>query len=87
VQAFWLLALGMIFLDRVPGGSPPAWKTGKAEPWPSQQELAEARKAQQAAKRGETEEPDSDADAAVATEPEAAHGATRPSSRKRRRRS
>jgi hypothetical protein len=87
VQAFWLLALGMIFLDRVPGGSPPAWKTGKAEPWPSQQELAEARKAQQAAKRGDTGEPDSDADAAVATEPEATNGATRPSSRKRRRRS
>jgi hypothetical protein len=46
VQAFWLIALGALFLGFWPGpGVPPAWRTGKAEPWPSQAELAEQRRA------------------------------------------
>jgi hypothetical protein len=43
VQVFWLIAVGMLLLDRWPGGVPPAWRTGRAEPWPSQQEIREAR--------------------------------------------
>jgi len=43
VQAFWLVALGVLFLGRWPSGMPPAWVTGEAQPWPSQQELREAR--------------------------------------------
>ena len=35
VQIFWLAALGFILLGRWPGGAPPAWRTGQAEPWPS----------------------------------------------------
>jgi hypothetical protein len=46
VQAFWLIALGMIVLGVTPGGPPPAWRTGQAEPWPSQREMAEARRKQ-----------------------------------------
>ena len=34
VQIFWLVALGFILLGRWPGGAPPAWRTGEAEPWP-----------------------------------------------------
>ena len=34
VHAFWLSGLGMLYLGRWPGGDLPAWKTGKAEPWP-----------------------------------------------------
>ena len=34
VQIFWLVALGFILLGRWPGGAPPAWRTGAAEPWP-----------------------------------------------------
>lgn len=49
VKVFWLLALGALFLGRWPGGLPPAWTTGTAQPWPTQQELREAR----AAQRGE----------------------------------
>ncbi|MDQ3849668.1 MAG: DUF4386 domain-containing protein, partial [Actinomycetota bacterium] len=45
VQAFWLLALGVLFLGRWPSGMPPAWVTGEAQPWPSQQELRERRDA------------------------------------------
>ena len=33
VQIFWMGALGALFFGRWPGGDPPAWRTGKAEPW------------------------------------------------------
>jgi hypothetical protein len=35
VQIFWLAALGFLLLGRWPGGAPPAWRTGQAEPWPT----------------------------------------------------
>ncbi len=53
VQTYWLIALGILFLGRWPSGMPPAWVTGEAQPWPSQQELREARMAKQAAKLDE----------------------------------
>ncbi len=45
VQAFWLIALGALFLGYWPPGLPPAWVTGEAQPWPTQQELREERMA------------------------------------------
>jgi len=45
VQAFWLIALAISIGERFPGAVPPAWRTGRAEPWPSQQALREARDA------------------------------------------
>jgi hypothetical protein len=39
----------VLFAGRRPGGDPPAWRTGRAEPWLSAQQAAEARKAQQEA--------------------------------------
>ena len=33
--ALWLGWLGLIFIDRVPNGRPPAWAAGEAIPWPS----------------------------------------------------
>ena len=53
VKVFWLLALGVLFLGRWPGGNPPAWQTGEAQPWPTQQEIREARMAA----RGESTPP------------------------------
>ena len=53
VQAFWLVALGGLFLGRWPSGMPPAWITGEAQPWPTQQELREARLEKQAENAGE----------------------------------
>jgi hypothetical protein len=47
VKIFWLAGLGMLFLHRWPGGMPPAWVTGEAQPWPTQQEIREARAAAQ----------------------------------------
>ena len=38
VQAFWLGALGALFLGRWPGGRGPAWETGEADPWPTSAE-------------------------------------------------
>jgi hypothetical protein len=56
VQAFWLCALGALFLHRWPSGMPPAWVTGEAQPWPTQQELREARMEAQAPKPDDAEE-------------------------------
>lgn len=41
VQAFWLVGAGLLFLGRFPNGIPPAWETGRAEPWPTRQEMME----------------------------------------------
>jgi MFS family permease len=60
IRVFWLAALGMLFLGRLPGGRPKAWATGEAEPWPTQQQLREQRAAMQAdaaAAEGEDEGP------------------------------
>jgi len=43
VQSFWLVALAALFAGRWPRGVPPAWRSGKAEPWPSAQEIREQR--------------------------------------------
>ena len=42
VQAFWLIGAGILFLGRFPNGTPPAWETGRAEPWPTRQQQLEA---------------------------------------------
>lgn len=42
VQIFWIAALGVLFSGRWPGGVPPAWKSGHAEPWPSRAPAASA---------------------------------------------
>lgn len=45
VKIFWFVALGALLLRRWPGGNPPAWQTGEAQPWPTQQEIREQRMA------------------------------------------
>jgi hypothetical protein len=35
IQAFWLGAVGSLFLGNWPGGRGPAWETGEPDPWPS----------------------------------------------------
>jgi hypothetical protein len=62
IRVFWLAALGMLFLGRLPSGTPKAWTTGEAEPWPTQQQLREQRAAARgdsdaAAEDGEPESP------------------------------
>jgi hypothetical protein len=48
IRIFWLAALGLLFIGRWPSGTPKAWTTGEAEPWPTQQQLREQREAARA---------------------------------------
>lgn len=43
VETYWFVALAVLFLGRWPSGQPRAWSSGRAEPWPSAQELREQR--------------------------------------------
>jgi hypothetical protein len=52
VQAFWLIAVGMMLLGVGRTELPPAWRTGKAEPWPSAQEGAARRRAEEERRQG-----------------------------------
>lgn len=45
VQGYWLAALAYLFSGRWPTGVPPAWTTGRAEPWPSSSEMRARRAA------------------------------------------
>jgi hypothetical protein len=81
VQSFFLLALGLLLLGVTPGGVPPSWRTGQAEPWPSQQETAAARRKQAEARRTGSTPPEPDE---LEAEPVAA-GTPHPSSKKRKR--
>jgi hypothetical protein len=77
VTAFWLVAMGILFIGKWPNGDPPAWAAGEARPWPSGAEMRAARRggAQQAAAAG--------ASADVAPAPSAPAG-TRSSRRRKR---
>jgi len=35
LQAFWLGAIGVLYLGNWPGGRGPAWESGEPDPWPS----------------------------------------------------
>jgi hypothetical protein len=52
LQVFWMGALAILFAGRWPGGEPPAWRTGLAEPWPTSQELREQRMKARGAQSG-----------------------------------
>jgi hypothetical protein len=52
VQAFWLVALGLMLLGRGRTPLPPAWQTGNAEPWPSPQQAAERRREAEERRQG-----------------------------------
>jgi len=36
----WFIYIGLLLLGLVPGGKPPAWQSGEAEPWPTPGERA-----------------------------------------------
>jgi len=39
IPTFWLVATGILLMERYPNGDPPAWAAGEARPWPTQAEL------------------------------------------------
>ncbi len=43
VEVFWLMAVAYLLAGRWPGGDPPSWKSGVAEPWPSAAQVREQR--------------------------------------------
>jgi hypothetical protein len=45
VQGYWLAAVAYLLSGRWPSGVPPAWSTGRAEPWPSSAETRARRAA------------------------------------------
>jgi hypothetical protein len=53
---FWLVATGLILLGSGRVGLLPAWRTGKAEPWPSAKEAAVARRQAEERRQGITRE-------------------------------
>jgi hypothetical protein len=87
IIVFWLLAVAVLFARRWPQGMPPAWETGRAEPWPSAAEIAEQRAA--AREHGpparppdaQTDESDDMSDSG----PAVPHSASKKRKRKRRR--
>ncbi len=78
VLAFWLGSLAVLFAGRRPGGDPPAWRTGQAEPWPSMQQAAKPREEQADDKAEAAPAP------APARVPAGAHSASAKRKRKRR---
>ena len=79
VQSFWLVAVGLLLLGVGRGGLPPAWRTGKAEPWPSAIDNAQRRREAEDRKQGITREPEPEEPAPVPA------GRAHPSSKKRKR--
>jgi hypothetical protein len=79
VQCFWLVMLSVLFAGQWPGGVPPAWRTGNAEPWPSSAEIRERRARAAAERRGEPYEP------AEPAEPEPVGAGPSPSASARKR--
>jgi hypothetical protein len=85
IEIFWLVVIGMTILQRVVA-APPAWKTGRAEPWPTQQQAREARERAAQEKQGTKSKPAAKAKAKAA-KPAADSASPATSARKRKRRS
>jgi hypothetical protein len=83
VQFFWLVWLAFLIAGRWPGGAPPAWRTGKAEPWPTAAEVREERQRIAAERRGE--QWDAPAPAPAPAEPVTAGPSPSTSARKRKK--
>jgi hypothetical protein len=41
VPAFWLVAVGILYVGKWPNGQPPAWASGAARPWPTRAQARE----------------------------------------------
>jgi hypothetical protein len=84
IEAFWLGAVGALFLGNWPGGRGPAWESGQPDPWPS---AAERRGLMRAGddRPGGDNGASAAATSAEGDPPEPEEVPARPSSRKRRR--
>jgi len=85
VEGFWLVALGYLFSGRWPSGVPPAWRSGRAEPWPSSQQVREQRIRAAGGRGRATPAPAPAAQAVGTPAPARTRSATPKRKRKRRR--
>ena len=89
IQLFWLVALGMLFLGRWPGGGRgPAWDRVEAVPWPTaaaRMEADRAARVDKAQRLAYGDSSDEGASAGGESEPPGDGPEPRPASRKRRR--
>ncbi len=46
IPTFWLVATGILLMERYPNGDPPAWAAGESRPWPTQAEVRAKRDAE-----------------------------------------
>jgi hypothetical protein len=46
ILTFWLVAIGMLLMERWPNGDPPAWAAGEGRPWPTQADVRAQREAE-----------------------------------------
>jgi hypothetical protein len=86
IEAFWLGAIGALFLGNWPGGRGPAWESGEAEPWPTPaQRRGLLGPRDEAPADGAEAEPERAPEPEAEAEPGAEPDPERPSSRKRKR--
>jgi hypothetical protein len=86
VQCFWVFAVSLLFLGRLPTGIPPAWETGDAQPWPSSAEIRAQRRQAMEERQGRREGADRPPAAPEAeAETVGVGGGEHPASRKRKR--
>jgi hypothetical protein len=84
VEAYWLLALAYLLSGRWPSGVPPAWSSGRAEPWPPSQRAARGQPGTRGARGARARPGPMPAPEAVGA-PAPAAGSTRSSTAKRKR--
>jgi hypothetical protein len=87
LEIYWLGALAVLFAGRWPSGTPAAWRSGEAVPWPSNAELRERRVRAAEARRGGggRGKPASQPEAIEGAETEVASSGPSPATSKRKR--
>jgi hypothetical protein len=85
VESYWLLALAYLFSGRWPSGVPPAWSSGRAERWPSRQELLAARQGQGSSRDGRAKRAPEPAPQAVGAPAPSSTRSTTPKRKRKRR--
>jgi hypothetical protein len=81
VQSFWAIAVGLMLFGAGGAGLPLAWRTGKAEPWPTAMDAAQRRREAEERKQGIVREPEPAGEPVPAGRP---HPASKKRKRKRR---
>jgi hypothetical protein len=85
VQGYWLVAVAYLISGRWPTGLPPAWVTGKAEPWAPSSEMRARRAAGRNGRGGFGPKPVPEAEPQPAAAPASVPARTRSSTPKRKR--